>query len=182
MNPLELARARPGPAFTVTFDGRPVEALPGQTVAAVLWAAGVTSWRDTRREGRPRGVFCGIGVCFDCLVTVNGRPNQRACLVPVLPGDEIGTQDGTGHGETGTPDGAGHGEIRAQGGTGHGEMDTQDGTGHGETGTQDGTGHGEIRTQDGTGHGGTGTPDGTGHGETGTQGGGTGHEEAGHAD
>ncbi|MFJ8361090.1 (2Fe-2S)-binding protein [Streptomyces sp. NPDC093984] len=97
MNPLESARARPGPAFTVTFDGREIEALPGQTVAAALWTAGVTSWRNTRREGRPRGVFCGIGVCFDCLVTVNDRPNQRACLVPVRPGYVIRTQEGTGH-------------------------------------------------------------------------------------
>ncbi|MEV5330492.1 (2Fe-2S)-binding protein [Streptomyces werraensis] len=84
-------------AFEVTFDGRQVEALPGRTVAAVLWAAGVTSWRTTRDGGRPRGVFCGIGVCFDCLVTVNGRPNQRACLVPARPGDDIRTQEGTGH-------------------------------------------------------------------------------------
>lgn len=53
MNPLELARAVPGPAFTVTLDGRDMEALPGQTVAAALWAAGVTSWRTTRSEGRP---------------------------------------------------------------------------------------------------------------------------------
>ena len=97
MNPLELAGARPGPAFTVTFDGREIEALPGQTVAAALWAAGITSWRTTRRTGRPRGIFCGIGVCFDCLVTVNGRPNQRACLVPVHSGDVIRTQEGTGH-------------------------------------------------------------------------------------
>jgi predicted molibdopterin-dependent oxidoreductase YjgC len=99
VNPLELVEARPGPAFTVTFDGRPLRALPGQTVAAVLWAAGVTSWRTTRGAGRRRGVFCGIGVCFDCLVTVNGRPNQRACLVPARPGDSITTQDGTGHEE-----------------------------------------------------------------------------------
>ncbi|MGW0140554.1 (2Fe-2S)-binding protein [Streptomyces calvus] len=97
MNPLELAGARPGPAFTVTFDGRRIEALPGRTVAAVLSAAGITSWRATRDGGRPRGVFCGIGVCFDCLVTVNGRPNQRACLVPARPGDDIRTQEGTGH-------------------------------------------------------------------------------------
>ncbi|WP_316767784.1 (2Fe-2S)-binding protein [Streptomyces sasae] len=97
MNPLELARARPGPAFTVTFDGREMAALPGQTVAAALWAGGVMSWRSTRGEGRPRGVFCGIGVCFDCLVTVNGRPNQRACLVPLRPGDAIRTQESTGH-------------------------------------------------------------------------------------
>ncbi|BBC31291.1 Proline dehydrogenase [Streptomyces graminofaciens] len=97
MNPMELAEADPGPAFTVTLDGRDLSALPGQTVAAALWSAGVRSWRTTRGEGRPRGVFCGIGVCFDCLVTVNDRPNQRACLVTVRPGDVIDTQDGTGH-------------------------------------------------------------------------------------
>ncbi|MEU6769907.1 (2Fe-2S)-binding protein [Streptomyces sp. NPDC046759] len=96
MNPLELTRARPGDAFTVTFDGRPLAVLPGQTVAAALWAAGVTSWRSTRGAHQPRGVFCGIGVCFDCLVTVNGRVSQRACLVPVHPGDVIRTQEGTG--------------------------------------------------------------------------------------
>ncbi|MEU0228080.1 (2Fe-2S)-binding protein [Streptomyces sp. NPDC006284] len=97
MNPLRLVRARPAPALTVTVDGRPVQALPGRTVAAALWAAGITSWRTTRGSGGPRGVFCGIGVCFDCLVTVNDRPNQRACLVPVRPGDSIRTQAGTGH-------------------------------------------------------------------------------------
>ncbi|ARP68945.1 proline dehydrogenase [Streptomyces pluripotens] len=96
MNPLEPARARPGKAFTITFDGRPLGARSGQTVAAALWTAGVTAWRSTRGTGRPRGVFCGIGVCFDCLVTVNDRPNQRACLVPVRPGDVIRTQEGTG--------------------------------------------------------------------------------------
>ncbi|MFI1168950.1 (2Fe-2S)-binding protein [Streptomyces sp. NPDC020801] len=96
-NPPERAGAPSAPAFAVTFDGRRIEALPGQTVAAVLWAAGVTSWRTTRGARRPRGVFCGIGVCFDCLVTVNGRPNLRACLVPVRPGDDIRTQEGTGH-------------------------------------------------------------------------------------
>jgi predicted molibdopterin-dependent oxidoreductase YjgC len=96
VNPLELADARPGPAFTGTFDGRAVDALPGQTAAAALWTAGVTAWRSTRGSGRPRGVFCGIGVCFDCLVTVNGEPNQRACLVQVRPGDVIRTQEGTG--------------------------------------------------------------------------------------
>ena len=97
MNPLKPGGDRTEPAFTVTFDGREIEARPGQTVAAALWAAGVTSWRRTRHEGRPRGVFCGIGVCFDCLVTVNDRPNRRACLVRVRPGDVIRTQEGTGH-------------------------------------------------------------------------------------
>jgi aerobic-type carbon monoxide dehydrogenase small subunit (CoxS/CutS family) len=97
VNPLRLVRAKPAPAFTVTVDDRPVQALPGRTVAAALWSAGLTSWRTTRGTGRPRGVFCGIGVCFDCLVTVNDRPNQRACLAPVRPGDVIRTQEGTGH-------------------------------------------------------------------------------------
>ena len=96
--PLRLGRGRPEPAFQVTFDGTTLDALPGQTVAAVLWSAGITAWRTTRVEGRPRGVFCGIGVCFDCLVTVNGVPNQRACLVSARPGDEITTQRGDGHG------------------------------------------------------------------------------------
>ncbi|GGV45256.1 hypothetical protein GCM10010277_36000 [Streptomyces longisporoflavus] len=99
--PLNLAGARPGPPHTVTFDGREIPALPGQTVAAALWTAGVVSWRTTRHRGEPRGVFCGIGVCFDCLVEVNGRINQRACLVPAAPGDEIRTQDGDGHGVDG---------------------------------------------------------------------------------
>ncbi|MFJ3991224.1 (2Fe-2S)-binding protein [Streptomyces sp. NPDC090032] len=95
--PLDLVRAEPGPAHTVTFDGARIAVLPGQTVAAALWSAGVTAWRTTRGTGEARGVFCGIGVCFDCLVTVNGRPNQRACLVPAEAGDDIRTQHGTGH-------------------------------------------------------------------------------------
>ncbi|MYV92703.1 (2Fe-2S)-binding protein [Streptomyces sp. SID1034] len=97
--PGELAGARPGPAFEITVDGRAVSALPGQTVAAALWAAGVLTWRTTRGGGSPRGVFCGIGQCFDCLVTVNGVANRRACLVSVGPGDEVRTQEGEGRGE-----------------------------------------------------------------------------------
>ncbi|UPZ28086.1 (2Fe-2S)-binding protein [Streptomyces sp. LRE541] len=97
--PLRLVRARPEPSFTVTFDDRELAVLPGQTIAAVLWSAGVVSSRTTRGSGEPRGVFCGIGVCFDCLLTVNGRPNQRACLVRAEPGDVIRTQEGTGHHE-----------------------------------------------------------------------------------
>jgi hypothetical protein len=78
------------------FDGRRVRVEPGQTVAAALWAAGVRSWRTTRETGAPRGMFCGIGVCFDCLVTVDGTANQRACLVPARPDMVVTTQLGTG--------------------------------------------------------------------------------------
>jgi hypothetical protein len=85
--------------FEIRFDGEPVEAEAGQSVAAALIASGRRSWRRTRRGGRPRGVFCGIGVCFDCLATINGRPNQRACLVEAAPGDDVTTQEGAGHGD-----------------------------------------------------------------------------------
>jgi 2Fe-2S iron-sulfur cluster binding domain len=74
----------------ITFDGRPVPFVPGQSIGAALVAAGITSWRTTRGGGRPRGLFCGIGVCFDCLITVNGRPSLRACMVEARPGDVVG--------------------------------------------------------------------------------------------
>jgi hypothetical protein len=83
--------------FEITLDGEAVPVEAGQTVAAALIASGRRAWRRTRRGGQPRGVFCGIGVCFDCLATVNGVPNQRACLVEARPGDQVTTQQGAGH-------------------------------------------------------------------------------------
>ena len=67
------------------FDGRTTEALEGETIAAALSAAGVTTFRHTL-SGRPRGLFCGMGACFDCVVTVDGRIGQRACMTPVVDG------------------------------------------------------------------------------------------------
>jgi len=81
-----MTTSPPEPGWTLTFDGRSVPARPGQSVGAALTDAGIRSWRTTRRQGRPRGLFCGIGVCYDCLITVDGRPNQRACLTPARPG------------------------------------------------------------------------------------------------
>jgi hypothetical protein len=95
-DPVELVGAEPGQPYRIEFDGRSIPALPGQTIAAALWAEGVLAWRTTRVGGRPRGAFCGIGVCFDCLATVNGRPNQRTCLLPAQPGDTVTTQEGHG--------------------------------------------------------------------------------------
>ncbi|MCC2273849.1 (2Fe-2S)-binding protein [Streptomyces sp. ET3-23] len=95
--PAELVGAQPDPPFEITFDGRRITAVPGQSVAAALWAAGILSWRTTRTGGRPRGAFCGIGQCFDCLVTINGDPNRRACLMAARPGDAVTTQEGHGH-------------------------------------------------------------------------------------
>jgi predicted molibdopterin-dependent oxidoreductase YjgC len=83
-------------AITLTLDGVPLPALAGQSVGAALTEAGIRSWRTTRVRRRPRGLFCGIGICYDCLITVDGQPNQRACLTPVRPGMrlETGTTDG----------------------------------------------------------------------------------------
>lgn len=80
-----------------TFDGRPMEAQEGQSIAGALMAAGIRSWRTTRMEGKPRGLFCGIGICYDCLVTVNGEASRRACLTQVCDGDTVQHQEGAGH-------------------------------------------------------------------------------------
>ncbi|MGH4031570.1 (2Fe-2S)-binding protein [Actinomycetota bacterium Odt1-20B] len=90
-----------GEPVPFTFDGRTLTARPGQSVAAALWAAGILAWRTTRHGGHPRGAFCGIGHCHDCLATIDGRPNLRACLVPVRSGTVVTTQEGHGHGTPG---------------------------------------------------------------------------------
>jgi predicted molibdopterin-dependent oxidoreductase YjgC len=82
-----------GPGVTVTLDGWPVQAHVGETVATVLIAEGHASTRTTR-GGAPRGVFCGMGVCFDCLVVVDGVPNTRACMTWVRDGMDIRRQRG----------------------------------------------------------------------------------------
>ena len=72
----------------IRFDGRELLALPGETIAAALAAAEIVAVRRAR-SGAPRGPFCGMGVCFDCLVTVNDTPSQRACLTRVEAGMDI---------------------------------------------------------------------------------------------
>lgn len=75
----------------ITVDGEPLLGIEGQTVAGILLASGRLSWRTTR-SGAPRGVFCGIGACFDCVLTVNGVPDVRACRRRAADGDDIRTQ------------------------------------------------------------------------------------------
>jgi aerobic-type carbon monoxide dehydrogenase small subunit (CoxS/CutS family) len=78
------------------WNGQEVLAHAGETVAAALLAAGQRTLRLTTRRGEPRGVFCGMGICFDCLVRVDGRPNVRACQTPVADGMRVETQQGSG--------------------------------------------------------------------------------------
>lgn len=79
-------------------DGATVAVPAGSSLAAVLVAERRPGWRRTRMAGEPRGVFCGMGVCFDCLVELNGVPGVRACLVDARPGDEVVTDLGSGGG------------------------------------------------------------------------------------
>jgi predicted molibdopterin-dependent oxidoreductase YjgC len=74
---------------TIHFDGQPVGAREGESVAAALLAAGHAATRITPGGAAPRGPYCMMGVCFDCLVEVDGVPNMQACMTPVRDGMEV---------------------------------------------------------------------------------------------
>ena len=74
-----------GRAVTIEFDGQRIAALEGETIAAALSAANIVAFRRTL-TGAPRGLHCGMGACFDCVVTVDGRIGQRACMTKVADG------------------------------------------------------------------------------------------------
>jgi predicted molibdopterin-dependent oxidoreductase YjgC len=95
--PVEAGVER-GEALTFTFDGEPVVAYRGESVAAALLAAGRRVLRVTHAGRAPRGVFCGMGVCFDCLVVVDGAFSRRACMTPVARGMRVQSQNGNGDG------------------------------------------------------------------------------------
>ena len=77
-----------------TFEGQEVDAHEGQSLAAALLTHGDRILRTTRHQEKPRGIFCGIGICFDCLVVVDGERNQRSCITPVRAGMEVEVQRG----------------------------------------------------------------------------------------
>ncbi|MBZ9935753.1 (2Fe-2S)-binding protein [Mesorhizobium sp. BR1-1-16] len=77
--------------ITLLVDGRRVEAEAGRPLGAVLHGEGNPIIRHTARRHEPRGLFCGMGVCFDCLVTIDGRPGVRACVTPVSDGMRVET-------------------------------------------------------------------------------------------
>ncbi len=79
--------------WTSAAGTRDVPLREGQSIAAALTASGIRTLRSTRREGPGRGVFCGMGVCQDCLVVVEGEPNQRACMTKAKPGLDVAQQE-----------------------------------------------------------------------------------------
>ncbi|MEO8136378.1 MAG: (2Fe-2S)-binding protein, partial [Betaproteobacteria bacterium] len=72
--------------LAVTIDGKAFTARAGDTVAATLIAAGLADCRTTAVSGAPRGPFCMMGVCFDCLVEIDGIANQQGCMIAVRGG------------------------------------------------------------------------------------------------
>jgi hypothetical protein len=92
----DTAQVERDPAFTFIFEGQAISAYPGETIGAALMAAGILTFRTTRRQGRPRGLFCGIGLCFDCLVVVDGIPNHQACIIAAQPDMRVQVQTGIG--------------------------------------------------------------------------------------
>jgi aerobic-type carbon monoxide dehydrogenase small subunit (CoxS/CutS family) len=77
---------------TFTFNGESFQGVEGQSIAAALMATGIRELRKTRFNEEPRLIFCGIGICFDCVVVVDGIANQRACLVEIVDGAKIESQ------------------------------------------------------------------------------------------
>ena len=78
----------------VFVDGQAVAAREGDTVSAALLASGLDARRETAVSGAPRLPYCMMGVCFDCLVTIDGVGNRQGCLTPVSEGMRIEIQKG----------------------------------------------------------------------------------------
>lgn len=80
---------------TFTFDGRPITASAGDSVSAALLAAGVRACRTTPVSEAPRGPYCLMGICFECLVRIDGMDNRQGCLVTAQEGMRVESQRGS---------------------------------------------------------------------------------------
>ena len=81
---------------TVTFfyNGKPMEGIEGEPVAAALMNAGIRVFRTTAKRHEPRGIFCAIGRCTDCMMEVDGIPNTRTCVTSLREGMHVEKQEG----------------------------------------------------------------------------------------
>ena len=89
-----LGEPEKGRLVTFFYDGRPMQGYEGEPIAVALKAAGVMVHRHTKKYDRPRGVFCAIGRCTDCVMVVDGKPNVRTCITPLKEGMVVETQYG----------------------------------------------------------------------------------------
>jgi sarcosine oxidase subunit alpha len=89
MADLRIASIARGKKISFSVNGKFYDAYEGEFLHAALLAAGYRMLRKTAKKNQPRGIFCGMGVCNDCLVTINGVSNQRACMTLVEDQMEI---------------------------------------------------------------------------------------------
>ena len=92
--PARLPDVQRGREIRFTFDDEVITARQGESIAAALLAGGRRTIRRTARTGAPRGLFCAMGVCFDCSVTIAGGSAVRACLEPVAEGMIVTSEPG----------------------------------------------------------------------------------------
>ena len=89
-----LGEYKKGKKVKFSFDGKELEGFEGEPIAAALMASCVTTHRHTRKKGTPRGIFCAIGRCTDCVMVVDGEINVRTCITPLKEGMKVQTQYG----------------------------------------------------------------------------------------
>lgn len=89
-----LGAPEKGRRVEFTFDGRTMSGCEGEPVAAALKAEGVMIHRYTSKRHEPRGIFCAIGRCTDCVMVVDGVPNIRTSVTPLHEGMDVRTQYG----------------------------------------------------------------------------------------
>lgn len=87
-----MPRRAAAASWTLIVDGQPVRAIEGESVASALLAAGLQVTRHTAVSGAPRGPWCMMGACFDCVAIVDGRRGVRTCMTSVREGLRVDTQ------------------------------------------------------------------------------------------
>jgi predicted molibdopterin-dependent oxidoreductase YjgC len=91
-----LDKLEKGNEVKITVDGMELYVNEGEMLAAALIANDIKVFRYTKHQHEPRGIYCGIGRCTDCVMTVDGIPNIRTCITPVKAGMSVETQLGVG--------------------------------------------------------------------------------------
>lgn len=89
-----LGKMEKGREITFSYNGQPMKGFEGEPIAMALKAAGIQIHRYTSKKHEPRGVFCAIGRCTDCVMIVDGKPNIRTCITPLREGMTVQTQYG----------------------------------------------------------------------------------------
>ncbi len=83
----ESSEKREQVAFT--FNGQQVTGFEGEPIAVALWACGIKTIRSCGATAQPRGVYCGIGHCYECRAQVDGVANVRTCMTPLRRGTSV---------------------------------------------------------------------------------------------